>query len=69
MGGPGAPDDLTQGHLTQTWLAVSEDVAARISGAYWHHRKQRTPAAEALDVDFQDRLAAKLTELTGISIF
>ena len=25
MGGPGAPDDLTQGHLTQTWLAVSDD--------------------------------------------
>ncbi len=25
MGGPGAPDDLEQGHLTQTWLAVSDD--------------------------------------------
>ena len=22
MGGAGAPDDLEQGHLTQTWLAV-----------------------------------------------
>ena len=23
MGGPGAPDDLSQAHLTQAWLAVS----------------------------------------------
>jgi NAD(P)-dependent dehydrogenase (short-subunit alcohol dehydrogenase family) len=69
MGGPGAPDDLTKGHLTQTWLAVSEDPAARISGAYWHHRKQQRPAPEALDTGFQDQLIAKLEELTGVSIF
>jgi len=69
MGGPGAPDDLAMGHLTQTWLAVSNDPAARVSGGYWYHRKQRAPAAEALDPDFQDRLAARLTELTGISLF
>ena len=25
MGGPGAPDDLDQAHLTQAWLAVSDD--------------------------------------------
>jgi NAD(P)-dependent dehydrogenase (short-subunit alcohol dehydrogenase family) len=69
MGGPGAPDDLTQGHLTQTWLAVSNDAAARFSGGYWHHRQRREPAAEALDIDFQDRLVAKLAELTGVSLF
>ncbi len=68
MGGPGAPDDLEQGHLTQTWLAVSEDAAACVSGAYWHHRKQRPPAADALDPQFQDRLIAKLAELTGIAL-
>lgn len=69
MGGSQAPDDLTKGHLTQTWLAVSEDAAARASGAYWHHRQRRKPAAEALDVDFQNRLVAKLAELTGVSLF
>jgi NAD(P)-dependent dehydrogenase (short-subunit alcohol dehydrogenase family) len=69
MGGPGAPDDLEQGHLTQTWLAVSDDAAARVSGAYWHHRKQRQPASEASDSGFQDRLIAKLAELTGVSLF
>jgi NAD(P)-dependent dehydrogenase (short-subunit alcohol dehydrogenase family) len=68
MGGPSAPDNLEMGHLTQTWLAVSNDPAARISGGYWHHRKQQQPAAEALDRNFQDQLMAKLAELTGVSL-
>jgi NAD(P)-dependent dehydrogenase (short-subunit alcohol dehydrogenase family) len=69
MGGPGAPDDLRMGHLTQTWLAVSDDSAARVSGGYWYHRKQQKPAADALDPEFQDRLMARLADLTGISLF
>jgi NAD(P)-dependent dehydrogenase (short-subunit alcohol dehydrogenase family) len=69
MGGPGAPDDLTMGHLTQTWLAVSNDAAAKVSGGYWHHRKQEKPATAALDPGFQDQLMARLTELTGLSLF
>ena len=68
MGGPGAPHDLEQGHLTQTWLAVSDDPAAKVSGGYWHHRQQRQPAPEALDRDFQDRLMDKLVELSGVSL-
>lgn len=69
MGGPGAPDDLTLGHLTQTWLAVSDDSGARVSGGYWYHRKRQKPAADALDPDFQDRLVAKLAGITGVSLF
>jgi NAD(P)-dependent dehydrogenase (short-subunit alcohol dehydrogenase family) len=68
MGGPGAPDDLEQGHLTQTWLAVSTDPAATVTGGYWYHRKQQKPASETLDPDFQDRLLVKLAELTGVSL-
>jgi NAD(P)-dependent dehydrogenase (short-subunit alcohol dehydrogenase family) len=68
MGGPGAPDDLEQGHLTQTWLAVSKEPAAKVSGGYWHHRKQRVPAAEVLDEKFQDALFTKLAELTGVTL-
>jgi NAD(P)-dependent dehydrogenase (short-subunit alcohol dehydrogenase family) len=68
MGGPGAPDDLEQGHLTQTWLAVSEDPAAKVSGGYWHHRKRKSPAAEALDPDFREKLIEKLKELTGVRV-
>ena len=69
MGGPGAPDDLTEGHRTQTWLAVSEDPAARVSGAYWHHRKQRQPASEVGDHQFQTRLLEKLSQMTEVSLF
>jgi NAD(P)-dependent dehydrogenase (short-subunit alcohol dehydrogenase family) len=69
MGGPGAPDDLAKGHDTQSWLAVSNDPAALVSGNYWHHRRQRTPATEVTDPDFQDRLTGKLAELTGITLF
>ncbi|MBX5463698.1 MAG: hypothetical protein IRZ28_21755, partial [Steroidobacteraceae bacterium] len=68
MGGLNATDDLAQGHLTQTWLAVSEDPAARVSGRYWYHRKQVQPAADALDIGFQDRVVNKLAELTGVSL-
>jgi NAD(P)-dependent dehydrogenase (short-subunit alcohol dehydrogenase family) len=68
MGGAGAPDDLEEGHLTQTWLAVSDVPAAKVSGAYWHHRKQRKPATDALDASFQDKLIAKLAELTGVKL-
>jgi NAD(P)-dependent dehydrogenase (short-subunit alcohol dehydrogenase family) len=32
MGGAGAPDDLEKGHLTQTWLAVSDEAAALGAG-------------------------------------
>jgi NAD(P)-dependent dehydrogenase (short-subunit alcohol dehydrogenase family) len=68
MGGAGAPDDLEEGHLTQTWLATSNDPAAKISGRYWHHRKPQQPAAESLDTGFQDRLVARLAELTGVKL-
>ncbi|MPR06140.1 SDR family NAD(P)-dependent oxidoreductase [Microvirga tunisiensis] len=69
MGGAGAPDDLKKGHLTQTWLAVSDEPAAKVSGFYWHHRQQRKAAPEVTDPGFQDQLVEKLTELTGISLF
>jgi NAD(P)-dependent dehydrogenase (short-subunit alcohol dehydrogenase family) len=68
MGGPGAPGDLEMGHLTQTWLAVSDDPVATVTGGYWHHRKQQQPAAEVLDHGFQDQLIVKLCELTGVSL-
>ncbi|MBS1805603.1 MAG: SDR family NAD(P)-dependent oxidoreductase [Acidobacteria bacterium] len=69
MGGAGASDNLEMGHLTQTWLAVSKDAPAMVSGKYWYHRKQQAPAREATDPEFQDHLIAALGELTGISLF
>jgi NAD(P)-dependent dehydrogenase (short-subunit alcohol dehydrogenase family) len=69
MGGPGAPDDLALGQDTQSWLAVSNDPGALISGKYWHHRRQRTAAPEVTDPGFQDRLTDRLAELTGVTLF
>jgi NAD(P)-dependent dehydrogenase (short-subunit alcohol dehydrogenase family) len=68
MGGAGAPDDLEMGHLTQTWLAVSTDPAATVTGGYWHHRQRQEPAAEATDPAFQDQLTARLADLTGFAL-
>jgi NAD(P)-dependent dehydrogenase (short-subunit alcohol dehydrogenase family) len=69
MGGPGAPDDFEKGYLTQTWLAVSDDPAATVSGRYWHHRRSQAAAREVSDLRFQDQLSARLAELTGVSLF
>lgn len=69
MGGAGATDDLAMGYLTQTWLAVSSDPDARLSGGYWYHRKREKPAAAVSDTGFQDRLMARLAEMTGVTLF
>jgi NAD(P)-dependent dehydrogenase (short-subunit alcohol dehydrogenase family) len=68
MGGPGAPVDLDTGQRTQSWLAVSEQPAAIVSGHYWHHLRQEQAASEASDPEFQDRLIGKLGELTGVAL-
>ncbi|OBZ92062.1 daunorubicin C-13 ketoreductase [Pararhizobium polonicum] len=69
MGGAGAPDDLEKGHLTQTWLAASDEPDTKVSGFYWHHRQRRKAAQEVTDPAFQDRLVETLGELTGIRLF
>jgi NAD(P)-dependent dehydrogenase (short-subunit alcohol dehydrogenase family) len=68
MGGPGAPVDLDTGQRTQTWLAVSDEPAAGVSGRYWHHLRQDQQGSEAADPEFQDRLIAELAELTGVAL-
>nr|WP_246569393.1 daunorubicin C-13 ketoreductase [Rhizobium bangladeshense] len=68
MGGAGAPD-LEMGHLTQTWLATSEDDAAKVSGGYWYHRQQREASAEVRDVGFQEALVERVAGLTGVRLF
>ncbi|MBX5191092.1 SDR family NAD(P)-dependent oxidoreductase [Rhizobium sp. NZLR3b] len=69
MGGAGAPDDLEMGRLTQTWLATSEDEAAKVSGGYWYHRQQREAAVEVTEPGFQDALMERLAALTGVRLF
>ena len=66
MGGPGATDDLELGHLTQTWLAVSDDREATTSGGYWYHQRRRPPAPASLNETFQHALLGELIRLTGV---
>jgi NAD(P)-dependent dehydrogenase (short-subunit alcohol dehydrogenase family) len=68
MGGPAATGDLRLGYLTQTWLAVSTDAAATVSGDYWYHRQHQEPAAQARDPAFQDQLMDRLAALTGVAL-
>ena len=65
MGGPGAPDDLRLGHLTQEWLATSDEPEARSSGGYWYHQRLRAPHPAVLEPHFQDDLLAALANRTG----
>jgi NAD(P)-dependent dehydrogenase (short-subunit alcohol dehydrogenase family) len=65
MGGPGAPDDLRLGHLTQEWLATSDDPRALATGGYWHHQRQRDPHPAVRDERFQGELLAELATFTG----
>jgi NAD(P)-dependent dehydrogenase (short-subunit alcohol dehydrogenase family) len=65
MGGPGAPDDLRLGHLTQEWLATSEDADARTSGSYWYHQRQIEPHAAVHDRRFQNQLLDALAHFTA----
>src|ERR1700733_5132481 len=65
MGGPGAPDDLGQAHLTQAWLAVGDDREARVTGAYFYHKTRRDPHPAVTRADVQESLLAACAQLTG----
>lgn len=68
MGGTSAPVDIDTGQRTQSWIAASDDPAAKVSGRYWHDLRQEQPAAEAMNIAFQDRLLAVLEDLTGVAL-
>jgi NAD(P)-dependent dehydrogenase (short-subunit alcohol dehydrogenase family) len=56
------------GQRTQSWLAVSTEPAAMVTGRYWHHMKPELPADEAMNVAFRDKMVARLQELTGVAL-
>ncbi len=66
MGGPGAPDDLQKGSETQTWLAVSNDSRAKVSGRYFYHQTERRYNPQASDVVLQERFLSLCRDITGI---
>ena len=68
MGGEGAPDDIAQAHLTQAWLATSDEAGARTTGGYFYHLKPREPNREAREVSLQDRLFDICRETSGVDM-
>lgn len=69
MGGPGASDDLEEGHRTQVWLATADiDDITPHTGGYWHHRAPRRPHPATVDEAFQNELLTHLAAHTGISL-
>ena len=66
MGGRGAPDDLQKGYKTQTWLAVSNDSRATVSGHYFHHRTESRCNPQANDVMLQEGFLSLCRDITGI---
>jgi len=67
MGGPGAPDDLDQGHRTQAWLATSHEPAALVSGQYFYHLQPRATDPAVHDPVRQELLLTRCLELSGVT--
>jgi NAD(P)-dependent dehydrogenase (short-subunit alcohol dehydrogenase family) len=67
MGGRGAPDDLQKGYETQTWLAVSNDDKARVSGRYFFHQKERSCNPAAIDIIVQEEFLKLCETITGVA--
>jgi NAD(P)-dependent dehydrogenase (short-subunit alcohol dehydrogenase family) len=68
MGGPDAPDDLSQAPVTQAWLATSDDPAATVTGQYFYHQRLRGFHPAAASHSVQDHLLASCAELAGVEI-
>lgn len=68
MGGAGAPDELDQAHLTQAWLAASDEPGAKVTGRYFFHLGSLAPNPQANSAALQDRLIAIGAELSGVPL-
>lgn len=55
MGGAGAPDDPTEGHRTQVWLATAPG-STPFTGGYWHHHRTQNAAPVVHDDAFRAAL-------------
>lgn len=68
MGGPGATDDLDQGHLTQAWLAAGEEPGAQVTGAFLYHKRPGRVSSAAADPNLQDLFLNYCRERSGITM-
>ena len=68
MGGASAPGDMSKAHLTQAWLAVSDDALARSSGQYFYHQQLREPNPITRDVKVQDQFISECARISGLAL-
>jgi NAD(P)-dependent dehydrogenase (short-subunit alcohol dehydrogenase family) len=68
MGGASAPGDMSKAHLTQAWLAVSDDPLARSSGQYFYHQQLREPNAITRDQKLQDQFISECARISGLTL-
>jgi NAD(P)-dependent dehydrogenase (short-subunit alcohol dehydrogenase family) len=68
MGGAGAPDDMSQAHRTQVWLAAGDDPRADVTGEYFYHLKRLAANPQARDVVLQNQLLGICEELSGVAL-
>lgn len=66
MGGAYALDSLREGAETQAWLAVSDDPAAKVSGRYFFHKKEKYYLPAADDVSLQDKFISMCEQISGV---
>lgn len=68
MGGPDATDDLSTAHLTQAWLAVSEEPLAMSTGEYFHHKAIGIPTPIARNQQAQNELLEICARLSNVHL-
>jgi len=68
MGGPGAPDSLTEGSTTQAWLAASQDPAALTTGHHFYHKHVRDSHPAAANPEVQEKFLAECAAISGVRL-
>ena len=68
MGGAGAPDNLQEGSETQVWLAVSTDEKAKVSGRYFHHKKEDHYLPQAAEAVVQEKFIDLCRAISGVDL-
>lgn len=68
LGGTSATDSLEKGFETQSWLAVSDEAQAKVTGRYFFHQSESKYKPEADDTKLQDAFLELCQEITGVSL-
>ena len=68
LGGDDATDDLESGPVTQAWLAVSDEPAAKVTGQHFYHQRPADVHPDARSVEKQDALLDYCASLADVTL-